>query len=554
MNKKYVLGSLLILALTMTGCQNGNNNNPSSGVANSDNSIIQPSKDPGEITGGTFNFNEDELNTAQEIHTANQLKYLNLSKDYYDMTKSDLDACDAMGNKNVSTPEKTTLNWEFTAPDGYEVKNYTLVFSQSMDLSDPYTVEGTKEPTISFYNSFLGTNYFKIVANFTTGDKQSSDVKIFKVTEQAPRNLYVGNMPNFRDMGGRTTYAGGKVKQGLIYRGAGNNFDQRGTAPNADAQDVMLNQLRLKTEINVSNGTGNNIKLSGNKVVDAFMAYGAVPYSNLARNSVRIRQVMDVLADESNYPVFYHCRIGTDRTGITGFMINGLLGVPFNEAVQDYGFSNFAPIDNQRYPHKPNDSNGDDIAKYLDELLALPGATFQEQVYLALRMMGVSAEKLDKIIDFMTEGAKAEIPASFKVGEGDLLTSDVAKSTSSDFKAPATYYAMASGKKVSFKATTTAGKKDVIVYMGYTGSVNQNTSTKLSASITLKIDGVEQTITNSKNLWTAGFGATQQDNRIGYMFNILGNYDFTAGEHTVEISSKNGTFNVGSITIADRAA
>ena len=554
MNKKYVLGSLLILALTMTGCQNGNNPTPSSNGGNSDSSIIQPSKDPGEITGGTFNFNETELNTAQEIHTANQLKYLNLSKPYYEMTKSDLDACDAMGNKNVSTPEKTTINWEFTAPDGYEVKNYTLVFSQYADLSNPYTVQGTKDQTISFYNSFLGTNYFKIVANFTTGDKQSSDVKIFKVTEQAPRNLYVGNMPNFRDMGGRTTYAGGKVKQGLIYRGAGNNFDQRGTAPNADAEDVMLNQLRLKTEINVANGTGNNIKLSGNKVVDAFMAYGAVPYSNLARNSVRIRQVMDILADESNYPVFYHCRIGTDRTGITGFMINGLVGVPFNECVQDYGFSNFAPIDNQRYPHKPNDTNGDDIAKYLDELLALPGDTFQEQVYLALRMMGVSAEKLDKIIDFMTEGAKAEIPAAFKVGEGDALTSDGNKSTSSDYKAPATYYAMSSGKKVSFKTTTTAGYKDVIVYMGYTGSVNQNTTTKLSASITLKIDGNEQTITNDKNLWTAGFGPTQQDSRIGYMFNVLGNYNLTAGEHTVEISSKSGTFNVGSITIADHAA
>jgi hypothetical protein len=37
------------------------------------------------------------------------------------------------------------------------------------------------------------------------------------------------------------------------------------------------------------------------------------------------------------------------------------------------------------------------------------------------------------------------------------------------------------------------------------------------------------------------------------MFNILGNYDFTAAEHTVEIGVKTGTFNVGSITIADRA-
>ena len=143
------------------------------------------------------------------------------------MTKSDLDNCDALGNKNVSTPEQTKLNWEFTAPDGFEVKNFTLVFSQNMDLSDPYVVEGTKNPTISFYNSFLGTNYFKIVANFTTGDKQSSDVKTFKVTEQAPRNLYVGNMPNCRDMGGRTTYAGGKVKQGLIYRTSGSKFDNR---------------------------------------------------------------------------------------------------------------------------------------------------------------------------------------------------------------------------------------------------------------------------------------------------------------------------------------
>ena len=554
MNKKYVLGSLLILALTVTGCQPSEGGSDNSSSNSSDGSIIQPSKDPSEITGGVFNFNDEQLNTAQEIHTENQLKYLNLQKEYYSMTKSDLDNCDALGNKNVSTPEKTKLDWEFTAPAGYEVKNYTLVFSQNMDLSDPYVVEGTSESSISFYNSFLGTNYFKIVTNFTTGDKQSSDVMAFKVTEQAPRNLYVGNMPNCRDMGGRTTYAGGKIKQGLIYRTSGSKFDNR-TDSDSEAKDILTNQLRVKTEINVANSTGNNVNLPGTNVENAYMAYGAVPYSNLARNSVRIRQVMDILADEANYPVFYHCRIGTDRTGITGIMINGLLGVPFNEALQDYGFSNFAPIDNQRYPNKPNDTNGDDIVKYIDELLALPGANFQEQVYLALRMIGVPAAKLDKIIDIMTYGTKATIPATAKIGEGDGLTSDGNKSTSSDFKAPATYYGLGNGKKASFTATTTAGAKDVIVYMGYTGSVsNNNNQAKLADSITLKIDGQEKTITSTKNLWTAGFGATQQDSRIGYMFNILGNFDFTAGEHTVEIVSKKDTFNVGSITIADRAA
>ncbi len=552
MNKKYFLGSLLVLALTVTGCQN--NPGDKTDNSNSESSIIQPSKDPGEITGGTFKFDDNQLNTAQEIHTANQLKYLNLQKEYYSMTKSDLDNCDAKGNKNVSTPEQTELSWEFTAPEGYEVKNFTLVFSQNMDLSNPYTVQGTKNPSIKFYNSFLGTNYFKIVANFTSGDTQSSDVKAFKVTEQAPRNLYVGNMPNCRDMGGRTTYAGGKIKQGLIYRTSGSRFDNS-TPSDSEAQSILTEQLRVKTEINVANSTSNNVNLSGTKVENAYMAYGAVPYSNLARNSVRIRQVMDILAEESNYPVFYHCRIGTDRTGITGVMINGLLGVPFNEAIQDYGFSNFAPIDNQRYPGKTPDNNGDDIKKYIDELLALPGANFQEQVYLALRMIGVPAAKLDKIIDIMTAGTKATIPATAKIGEDSGLESTVSKTTKTDYKSPASYYAVPANGTVSYKTTTTAGNKDIIVYMGYSGSVSgNNNQPKLADTITLKIDGQEQTIASAKNLWTAGFGSTQQDNRIGYMFNILGNYAFTAAEHTVEIGVKSGTFNVASITIADHAA
>ena len=553
MNKKYFLGSLLVAVLAMTGCDGANKSQKSEDGNDSESSIIQPSKDPGEITGGKFTFNDTELNTAQEIHTANQLKYLNLQKEYYSMTKTDLDNCDAKGNKNVSTPEKTTLNWEFTAPEGYEVSKYTLVFSKNMDLSDPYTVQGTKNPTISFYNSFLGTNYFKIVANFTSGDRQSSDVKSFKVTEQAPRNLYVGNMPNCRDMGGRTTYAGGKVKQGLIYRTSGSKFDNN-TPSDDEAKTILTEQLRVKTEINVANSTTNNVNLTGTKVENAYMAYGAVPYSNLARNSVRIRQVMDILADEANYPVFYHCRIGTDRTGITGVMINGLLGVPFNECIQDYGFSNFAPIDNQRYPNKPNDTNGDDIVKYIDELLALPGANFQEQVYLALRMIGVPAAKLDKIIDIMTEGTKATIPATAKVGEDSGLEASVSKTTKTDYKSPASYYAVPANGNIKFKTTTTAGKKDVIVYMGYTGSVSQSTSTKLSSAITLKIDGAEQTMANTKNLWQAGFGSTQQDSRIGYMFNILGNYDFTAAEHEIQIEVKSGTFNIASITVADHAA
>ena len=505
-------------------------------------------------TEGSFTFNETALSTPQVIHTADQIKYLTLDKPYYSMNATDLNNCNATGKSGSSglqktswAPKSVSVSWTYTAPSGKTVSKFQFLYGQRSDLGDAYTIDGTTAQSISFVNPYLGDNYFKVIANFTDGTKEASPIKIFKVDTQAPRNLDVGNMPNCRDMGGRTTYAGGKIRQGLIYRTAGNKFDNNSQVNDA-CKNVLTKQLKVKTEINVANSTSNNVNLTGTTVVNAYMAYGATPYSNLARNSVRIRQIMDVLADESNYPVFYHCRIGTDRTGITGVMINGLLGVPFNEVIQDYGFSNFSPIDNQRYPGKTPDNNGDDIKKYIDEILAMPGSNFQEQTFNALLSIGCKAETLNTIIDIMTEGAKANLSIKGVVGEGNSLSSTGTKKTSTDYKNPATYYECSSGKEVSVTATLTAGEKDIVIYLGGTDA---STSTKFANCITLKIDGVAQTITNTKTLHEAGFGSTQQDSRIGYMFNILGKYSLTAGQHTVTVSVKSGTFNIGTLSVYD---
>ena len=508
---------------------------------------------------GGFEFDESKLNKAQVIHTndqANFLKYTQTAgKSYYSITSNDLNGFNARGNTNVSTPNKVTLEWGYDVPRGKEVERYDITIGQKQDLSDGFVIRGTSDNELSFYNSYIGDNYFKVTAVFTDGESEDSDIGMFKVEDIAPRNLYVGNMPNCRDMGGRTTVAGGKLRQGLIYRTSGSSFDNR-TPSDDEAKQILRDQLRVKTEINVSNNDSNTVSLDGTTVQNCYMVYGSVPYSNLARNSVRVRQIMDILADENNYPVYYHCRIGTDRTGITGMMINGLLGVEFEECLQDYLFSNFAPIDNQRYPGKTPDNNGDDIKKYIDELIALPGATFQEKVYLALRMIGVPAAKLDKIIDIMTIGTKATIPATAKIGQDSDLTSTGTKKTSTDFKTPASYYEVASSNSVSYTATTTEGQKDVIVYIGTTQNVTTSTTKKLSADLSLKIDGTEQTISNTKNIWQAGLGHNTQDNgRDGYMFSILGNYSFTAGSHTIEVGVKGSgvTYHIATVAVVDRA-
>ena len=562
MKKAVKLLSLLLAFGLLTSCGAKPENNSSKGANESgkpsESGQSNNSSGGGEIVPGEgFTFNDDELNTPQEIHTADQKAYLNFSKPYYQITGNDLNGFNATGasslQKSSWAPKQVKISWEYGAPEGKTLSKFQLVFGQEEDLSDGYTVNGSKNNSISFSNPYLGDNYFKVIANFSDGSKEESEIKVFKVEDVAPRNLDVGNMPNCRDMGGRTTYAGGKIKQGMIYRTAGNKFDNRSDV-DSDCINVLTNQLKVKTEINVANSTGNNVNLSGTKVENCFMAYGSVPYSNLARNSVRVRQIMDILSKEDNYPVFYHCRIGTDRTGITGVMINGLLGVPFNEVIQDYGFSNFSPIDNQRYPHKTPDNNGDDIAKYIDEILAMPGKNFQEQTYNALLAIGCQAEQLNAIIDIMTIGNKANIQNTSKIGKGDALTSTGSKKTATDFKNPDVYYQCGSSKEVSYTADLTAGNKDIVVYLAYTGTVQTSTSTKLSASIKLLIDGSEKTMANTKNLWTAGFGSTQQDSRIGYMFNILGQYDLTAGSHTVAISVTSGTFNIATICVFDHVA
>ena len=513
-----------------------------------------------------FAFKSNQLNTPQDIHTANQNKYLNYSGEYYNITASDLNSFSATGSSGQNGPKLTkdswaskavSVSWQYTAPAGKTVSGFKFTYGQKADLSDGYTLSyGSGATAASFYNPYLGDNYFKVTANFSDGSSDASNIETLKVVTQAPRNLSVGNLPNCRDTGGRTTYAGGKIKQGLIFRTSGNKFDNS-NAPDSEATNILKNVLKVKTEINVADKADYNISISGTTVQTSFMDYGKTPYSNMARNSQRIRKVFEIFGDESNYPVYYHCRIGTDRTGVIGICLNGLLGVPFNEVIQDYAFSNFSPIDGQRYPHRfasaetessSQDSNGDDPAKYIDEILAMPGKNFQEQTYYSLLSIGVPASTLDNIINIMTEGNKATItPYNLATANDMTLGGGATKSTGgSDYKDPATYVQISSGKSVSYTTDFSNGESTIVAFLGCT---NKDSNTKLASGIDLKIDGVSQTIID-RNYWRCGFGTTSRTGCTGYMFIKLGTYAFTEGEHTITIAGKSSdVFKVGTISV-----
>lgn len=492
-----------------------------------------------------FSFNND-ITVAQKIHTQNQENFLKYSGEYYSITSSELNSFDATGSKEVSFPNQVTLTWNHTPAEGKTIKNYSVITGQKADLSDGYMITGTTNKTISFYNAFLGTNYFRVVATYTDTTNELSEIKTFLVDATAPRNLKVGTMSNCRDMGGRTTTAGGKIKQGLVYRTS--------DPANSGVGDVSewTKRMGIKTEIYVKDDASNSKKSSplgsSVKFVNASMDYGATPYSNLSRNAERVRKVFDALGDENNYPVMYHCRIGTDRTGICGILINGLIGVSFNETIQDYSFSNFGKIDNQRYVGKTPDNNGDDIAKYIEDILAMPGETFQEKVVYTLLSIGVPAQTLQNVIDIMTEGTKVTIPTNITVANGDALTNNGgSKKTANDFTAPDTYYEISgSTQSVSYTYNLTEAKEvSVVAYLG----CNTSSDTKLANGIDLKIDNDSKTICD-KTYSRAGFGQTGQARRTGYMMNLLGKYSLPAGSHTITIAGKNSdVFKIGAISV-----
>jgi len=319
-------------------------------------------------------YNITEFNSPVEIHTTRQNEYLSYPGKYDEIDPS----LYPDGNKHLSDSLPVDISWNYQAPTNKKtISNYNVIYGRKPDLSDGYTIV-TLNQSASMVNPYLGVNYFRIVANFSDGSKDQTDIHTFNVDETCPRNLAIGGMTNCRDLGGRTLEDGGKIKQGLIYRTCGNRYDYLTTPTNAGKTE-MLQHLKFKTEINVSDGSFFNLKLPGTTVKNFKMDYGGYASHHFSRNAESIKNFFNLVADDNNYPIFCHCRIGTDRTGLCVILLYGLLGVPMNEIYQDYLFSNFGNIQDKRYIGIK--AGHDNIKCYINFIYSLPGKSFKNKLY-----------------------------------------------------------------------------------------------------------------------------------------------------------------------------
>ena len=352
--------------------------------------------------------------------------------------------------------KEVTLSWKQNGS-----AFYTVYLSENQAFEDA-TVEKVfgYTPTLDLYNLIPGTTYYWKVKGTYSGDE--SAVGTFTTEESKVRTIYVDGVSNVRDLGGYETTTG-EVKYGLLYRGGKLNGTTSGEAITEEGKSEMLDSLKIKTEIDlrsVSDDGGQTENAIGEGVNYIKIPLGQ--YANIldyetwsildeseksgnfdANNKNAVKQIFELLADENNYPIYFHCNAGADRTGTLALLINGLLGVDEQMLIKDYELTTISrygkrlrsslTADNKTFTETGvmQNDGGNYVAMglFIDSLKSAytDNGDINEAVYnYLIEYIGLSNDTLDKIKSIMLSQSESdEIDKKVASVQEILLTDSV---------------------------------------------------------------------------------------------------------------------------------
>lgn len=265
----------------------------------------------------------------------------------------------ALSNAMGSILDKQYASFEYISENGLI---YRLFFQNVNDKNDAFVLKGLGG-TVSGGLFTPGETYsYKVVAKDYT-DTDFSEVTKWDeayesfVTESGKarikdvpvRFITMDKGYNYRDLGGWKTETGKKINYGKIYRGARTNeFTEKDVT-------VLRDFLHIKSEIdlrNLSDDGGQNSSILGDNanylkapisqysyILPSFSLNGRTFDTN---SPAEIKRIFDFLADENNYPLFFHCNAGADRTGTLAFLLCGSLGVSLDDLTRDFELTSFS--------------------------------------------------------------------------------------------------------------------------------------------------------------------------------------------------------------------
>ncbi len=349
----------------------------------------------------------EEVKQVYDFHSEVQKGYLDGG------IPEEIDHSIADGRHENSKPIPLTLSWESSLEsDAFEV---LLSESEGFEQAVHYPCQGN---SIQIENLKLASTYYwKVVSR-----DEESEASSFQTIDEGPRNLDIDGVTNVRDLGGYSVGGGKRIKQGLLFRGARlNNSYPDGWVKGGDdtgyefepeitekGKKTFKEELGIKTEIDLRISARNGYPglppeeelFSAVEGVD-YVAIPTAGSANINACKPEIKKIFETFAEESNYPIYFHCNIGTDRTGMVAYLLNAYLGVNEIELYFDYMFSNFGLI------AMPNAYDSDPTYKDLRDLTKpagaagvvsnYPGTTLSEKAKNCLLDCGIEESALEKI-------------------------------------------------------------------------------------------------------------------------------------------------------------
>ena len=412
----------------------------------------------------TYPHRVDRLNCNMDWETAAKQSDKGDGTTYDDDHSGGVDVCQML-NRNMKYENiPIELKWKEQASD--EAK---IVAWSKLDKSDKreFAVEADGL-SAKLPNLFRNTKYYYQLID----GEDASQMKNF-VTGDYTRMITMGDISNVRDMGGYMTSYGVRTNQGLIYRGGeiapkafsdgGNQHSANWTGDNEIAgqavqEDVM--NIGLELDLRTKSGSGSMTESPLNWEGDweapnynpALTATtnenGKAQYVRCAINSFDsfitdqnrkseadnanrnlVKEIFEYYAQADKQHVYFHCWGGADRTGVTGFLLNAILGVSYTDAIIDFELTTLTNnkrchMHNSQNAHMPKflnlfvsgyDFDGDGEKDYVFE----EDKTLRYNADNLLMAMGVEEETIEKIRGIMLPGyAEGKLEENEMVNKG----------------------------------------------------------------------------------------------------------------------------------------
>lgn len=288
---------------------------------------------------------------------------------------------------DTSRPCKVVFTWQAN-----ESLTSVLEISKYNDFSDIFFSEIGRD-RCEVYNLEIGTTYYWRVRN----PREESQVFSFETADEAPRFMYFDGTTNARDIGGFVTEDGKRIKQGLMYRGA--ELDMHMNLSDA-GRKTMHDLLGIKCDIDLR---GEAVGFSAKSVIGDdvnFVQVRLCAYEEYIKdeNREQLKTVFDALADRNNYPLYFHCWGGADRTGCLAFTIEAILGLDEENLMKNFELTSVSGLGNVK------NRDEEEFTSMINTLKGY-GKKWKERMTNFLVEFGISQEKIEKIREIMLENA-----------------------------------------------------------------------------------------------------------------------------------------------------